>query len=167
MATTPSVPGPSGARGTRIRSPATLAYLAAWDVDRAKVFGRLVSQVMTSAPYASARRVFWIVDDGSAHCGQPAAGGLQSRWPTLRLLHLSTDASWLNQVEIYFSVAQRKVLASKHFHSVDELEARLTNFGTTTSRSPHHSNGSSPSPTLEDLLDCLIAHNNAQLTPAI
>jgi hypothetical protein len=84
------------------------------------------------------------------------------RHPFVRL-----RASWLNHVEIYFSVAQRKVLASKHFHSVDELEARLTNFGTTTSRSLHHSNGSSPSPTLEDLLDCLIAHNNAQLTPAI
>src|SRR5258708_38507845 len=56
-----------------------LAYLAAWDVHRAKVFGRceettgiepfdrLVGQVMTCQPYASARRVFWVVDNGSAH----------------------------------------------------------------------------------------------------
>ena len=47
-----------------------LQYLAAWDVHRAKLFGRcepttgiepfdrLVSQVMTTEPYASARRVF-------------------------------------------------------------------------------------------------------------
>jgi transposase len=53
----------------------TLAYLAAWDVHHAKLFdriepktgiepfGRLVEQVMTTAPYASAKRVFWIVDN--------------------------------------------------------------------------------------------------------
>ena len=55
-----------------------LAYLAAWDVHRAKVFGRceqttgiepfdrLVGQVMTCQHYA-ARRVFWVVDNGSSH----------------------------------------------------------------------------------------------------
>jgi hypothetical protein len=76
-----------------------LAYLAAWDVHRAQVFGRcepttgndpfdrLVEQVMTSAPYATARRVFWIVDNGSSHRGQPSIDRLQSRWSTLRLIH--------------------------------------------------------------------------------
>ena len=33
-------------------------------------FGRLVEQVMTTEPYARARRVFWIVDNGSSHRGQ-------------------------------------------------------------------------------------------------
>ena len=92
-----------------------LAYLAAWDVHRAKVFGRceaatgidpfdrLVEQVMTNEPYASARRVFWVVDNGSSHRGQPSIDRLEHRWPTLRLIHLPTHASWLNQVEIYFS----------------------------------------------------------------
>jgi hypothetical protein len=58
-----------------------LAYLAAWDVHHARLFGRcepttgiepfgrLVDQVMTSEPYASAERVFWVVDNGSSHCG--------------------------------------------------------------------------------------------------
>ncbi len=57
------------------------AYLAALDVHRAKVFGRcepttgiapfdrLVAQVMTRPPYHDARRVFWIVDNGSSHRG--------------------------------------------------------------------------------------------------
>jgi hypothetical protein len=104
-----------------------LAYLAAWDVHRAKVFGRcedtsgiepfnrLVDQVMTTEPYASARRVFWVVDNGSSHRGQPSIDRLQRRWPTLRLIHLPIHASWLNQVEIYFSVVQRKVLAPNDF----------------------------------------------------
>jgi hypothetical protein len=54
-------------------------YLAAWDVHRAKVFGRcehktgiapvdrLVSEVMSQVPYKSAHRVFWIMDNRSAH----------------------------------------------------------------------------------------------------
>jgi hypothetical protein len=67
---------------------------------RDRPFGRLVAQVMTSQPYASARRVFWIVDNGSSHRGQSSVDRLQSRWPTLRLIHLPTHASSLNQVEI-------------------------------------------------------------------
>src|SRR6202163_2853057 len=62
-----------------------LTYLAAWDVHRAKLFGRcepkttigavdrLVAQVMTTEPYRSARRVFWISDNCSSHRGEKAA----------------------------------------------------------------------------------------------
>jgi hypothetical protein len=96
------------------------AYLATWDVHRAKVFGRcepktgiapferLVAQVMRQAPYRAARRVFWIVDNGSAHRGQRACRRLQARWPNLVLVHTPVHASWLNQIEIYFSVVQRQ-----------------------------------------------------------
>ncbi len=57
-------------------------YLAAWDVHRAKLFGRcepksdiaptdrLIREVMTQEPYKSANRVFWIMDNCSAHRGQ-------------------------------------------------------------------------------------------------
>jgi hypothetical protein len=117
-----------------------LSYLAAWDVHHARLFGRcapttgidafdrLMDQVMTTRPYASARRVFWMVDNGSSHRGQPSVDRLQSRWPTLRLIHLPIHASWLNQVEIYFSVLQRKLLAPNDFHTLDELQTRLLAF---------------------------------------
>ena len=36
-------------------------------------FARLLAQVMMTEPYASADRVFWIVDNGSSHRGQAAA----------------------------------------------------------------------------------------------
>jgi hypothetical protein len=87
-----------------------LAYMAAYDVHRARLFGRtepttgiepfgrLVEQVMTVEPYASARRVFWIVDNGSSHRGQTAVDRLESAWPNLRLIHLPVHASWLNQI---------------------------------------------------------------------
>jgi transposase len=117
-----------------------LAYLAAWDVHHARLFGRcepttgiapfgrLVAQVMTTEPYASARRVYWIVDNGSSHRGQASVERLQGGWRNLRLVHLPIHASWLNQVEIYFSVIQRKVLTPNDFTDLGELGQRLLGF---------------------------------------
>ncbi len=91
------------------------AYLAAWDVKRAKVFGRcekrsgiasfekLVNQVMSLEPYASAKRVFWIMDNGSSHRGERSIERLK-KWPMIVPVHLPIHASWLNQIEIYFSM---------------------------------------------------------------
>ncbi len=91
-------------------------------------FGRLVEQVMTTEPYASARRVFWVVDNGSSHRGKRAADRLRAAWPNARLVQLPVHASWLNQVEIYFSVVQRKVLTPNDFADLAELESRLAAF---------------------------------------
>jgi hypothetical protein len=139
-ATLPPAPG----RPIRVEHEYTrggaLAYLAAWDVHHAKVFGRcedttgiepfnrLVNQVMTTEPYASAHRVFWVVDNGSSHRGQASINRLESRWPTLRLIHLPIHASWLNQVEIYFSVVQRKLATPNDFRDLAEVEDRLMAF---------------------------------------
>jgi hypothetical protein len=119
-----------------------LAYLAAWDVRRAKVFGRcetttgiepfghLVEQVMAREPYRSAQRVFWIVDNGSSHRGAASVQRLQGAYPNLILVHLPVHASWLNQVEIYFSVIQRKVLTPNDFSSLTQVADRLLAFQT-------------------------------------
>jgi len=135
---------PASRRDTRVEHEydrgGALAYFAAWDVHRAKVFGRcesttgitplgrLVEQVMTTEPYASARRVFWIVDNGSSHRGQRAVDRLQQRWPNAHLVQLPVHASWLNQVEIYFSVVQRKVLTPNDFTDLTDVESRLLAF---------------------------------------
>jgi hypothetical protein len=117
-----------------------LTYLAAWDVHRAKLFGRcepkttigavdrLVKQVMATEPYRSARRVFWIADNCSSHRGEKAAARLRAQWPRLTLVHTPVHASWLNQVEIYFSIVQRKVVTPNDFTSLCELEDRLLAF---------------------------------------
>jgi hypothetical protein len=36
---------------------------------------------------------------------------LEGRWRNLRLIHLPVHASWLNQIEIYFPIVQRKGLS--------------------------------------------------------
>jgi hypothetical protein len=116
------------------------AYLAAWDVHRAKVFGRcelrsgilafdqLVDQVMNQSPYAEARRVFWIVDNGSSHRGSSSVVRLQTRHRNLVLVHGPVHASWLNQIEIFFSIVQRKVLTPNDFPSLEVLRERLLGF---------------------------------------
>ena len=79
---------------------------------------------MSAEPYASARRVFWVVYNGTIHRGQKAIYRLAARWPTLVLVHLPVHASWLNQIEIYFSILARKALTPCHFASLDELATR-------------------------------------------
>jgi hypothetical protein len=117
-----------------------LAYFAAWDVHRAKLFGRcepttgiapfgrLVNQVMGQEPYASARRVFWVVDNGSSHRGQAAMRRLATDWPQAQLVHTPVHASWLNQVEIYLSIVQRKCLTPNDFASLAAVQERLLAF---------------------------------------
>jgi hypothetical protein len=117
-----------------------LAHLAAWDVHHAKVFGRceptsgidpfmrLIDDVMSLEPYASARRVFWVVDNGSSHRGDASVKRLRDAYDNARLIHLPVHASWLNQVEIYFSVIQRKVLTPNDFADLAQVEQRLLDF---------------------------------------
>jgi transposase len=135
---------PGQARAMRVNHTygrgGAVAYLAAYDVHHAKVFGRteprtgidpfmnLVTQVMSREPYASAKRVFWIVDNGSSHRGKKAADRLTKAFPNTVMVHTPVHASWLNQVEIYFSVVQRKVVSPNDFTDLAQVEDRLRAF---------------------------------------
>jgi hypothetical protein len=142
----PTLPAAPGVRrGQRVEHEyhrkGALCYLAAWDARRAKLFDRcapkdgivafdtLVDQFMSQPPYSKAQRVFVIVDNGSAHRGQRSIDRLQGNWKNLRLIHTPIHASWLNQAEIYFSVAQRKLLTPNDFPDLDTLEQSLLAFG--------------------------------------
>jgi transposase len=136
----PPAPGRSRRTEFEYRRGGTLAYLAAYDPHAARVLGRtapttgiapfaeLVEQVMTSEPYASAARVFWIVDNGSSHQGPHALLRMRTTWPTAHLVHLPIHASRLNQIEIFFSIVQRKAIKPQNFADLKELTARLLAF---------------------------------------
>ncbi len=83
---------------------------------------------MTQPPYRDARRVFWIMDNGSSHRGQPCVQRLTQAFPNLVPVHGPVHASWLNQIEIYFSIVQRKALTPNDFSSLAEVEERLLRF---------------------------------------
>ena len=123
------------------------AYLAALDVHRAKVFGRcepttgiapfgrLVDQVMSQPPYNEARTVLAdtarylrvLVDQVLArlNAGQTPEEIFHAR---VVPVHGPVHASWLNQIEIYFSIVQRKVLTPNDFPCLEAVEQRLLDF---------------------------------------
>lgn len=137
---TPPTPGRSLRVEHEYRRHGVCAYIAAWDVHQARVFGdvlkkisiaafdALVARVMAEEPYRSARRVFWIVDGGTIHRGQAAVDRLQGRFPNLTLVHLPKHASWINQIEIYFSILQRKALTPTDFTSFEDVTTRILAF---------------------------------------
>jgi hypothetical protein len=139
--TTPAGSGRPALVEFEYRRGGTLAYLAAWDAHHAKLFdrvepktgiepfGRLVEQVMNTEPYASARRVFWIVDNGSSHAGKTSIRRMHEAHANACLIHLPIHASWLNQAELFFSIVQRKALTPNDFCSLDALADRLLTFG--------------------------------------
>ncbi len=84
---------------------------------------------MNQEPYRAARRVFWIVDNGSSHRGERAAQEVYARYPRVVIVHTPVHASWLNQIELYFSLLQRKVLTPNDCISLTELVHRIVAFG--------------------------------------
>jgi len=137
---TPASPGQVRRVEFEYERRGVLAYVAAWDVRRAKVFGlcapttgiathhRLVDLVMRQEPYRSARRVFWITDNGSSHRGAVSGKRLSQWYPNAVQIHTPVHASWLNQIEIYFSVVQRKVLTPNEYPDLRTLENTLLDF---------------------------------------
>ena len=91
-------------------------------------FERLVDQVMSQPPYDTARRVFWIMDNGSSHRGEASVRRLTQAHPRIVPVHGPVHASWLNQIEIYFSIIQRKVLTPNDFPCLEAVAERLANF---------------------------------------
>ena len=118
----------------------TVAYLAALDIRSGKIFGRvdqttgiepfqaLVDLVMKQEPYASAERVFWILDNGPSHHPSTSPARLRKAYPNLIAIHLPVHASWLNQIEIYFSILQRKALTPNDLADRKQMEDRILGF---------------------------------------
>jgi hypothetical protein len=144
--------GPGSERAARVESEyergGALQYLAAWDVRRGYVIGRcepttgiapfdrLVEQVLTQNPYRSAKRLFWVVDNGSSHRGEASRQRLQKIDRRIILVHTPVHASWLNQVEIYFSIIQRKVLTPNDFTALDAVAVRLALYEKLSNQTP-------------------------------
>jgi hypothetical protein len=139
----PTVPAARG-RPARVEHEyvrhGALALLAALDVRTGKVFAAtpdttgiapfmdLIGQVMNRPEYKHAPRVFVIVDNGSDHRGQAAAARLRDAYPNAIMIHTPVHASWLNQVEIVFSVIQKKVLTPNDFPGLGTLSHALLAF---------------------------------------
>ena len=103
-------------------------------------------------------RVFWVVDNGSSHRGQASVERMAQRWPTCVLVHTPVHPSWLNQVEVVFSIVQRKVVSPNDFHDVAQIEARLSAFETRFNATASPFDWKFTADDLTDLLARLDAH---------
>ncbi len=138
--TLPAAPGRPARVEHEYERNGALALLAALDVHTGKVFAstpkttgiapfmELMAQVMSQPEYAGAPRVFVIVDNGSDHRGRAAIDRLRKAHPNAIMIHTPVHASWLNQVEIFFSIIQKKVVTPNDFASTTELSRTLLAF---------------------------------------
>jgi transposase len=139
-ATLPAAPGKSVRVEHEYTRHGALALLAGMDVHTGIVFAStpattgitpfmdLVGRVMGRPEYKNAPRVFIIADNGSDHRGQAAINRLASAHPNAIMIHTPVHASWLNQIEIFFSIVQKKVVSPNDFASLDDLSATLLAF---------------------------------------
>jgi hypothetical protein len=133
-------PGQAGRYEFEYQRHGVWAYLAGLDVHSGQVLGRveektgkepfmrLVDDIMRREPYREARRVFWIVDNGSSHHRNTFAERLQARYPRAVAVHLPNHTSWLNQIEIYFSILERKALTPNDLHDREAARERILGF---------------------------------------
>ena len=136
----PTIPGYEQRVEFEYQRLGTIAYHAAWDVFRGRIFGRvapntciatfnqLVNWLMKLQPYQSSTRTFWIVDGGCAHHPNTFPTRLRSMYPNAVAVPLPVHSSWLNQIEIFFSIVQRKVLKPLNVTDIPTLSKRLLDF---------------------------------------
>lgn len=125
-----------------------LCFQGALDVRRGRVFGGFperntaeafrgfVSMVMKSEPYASAARVFWVTDNGSAHHPKSFGPWLMAAFPQARAVHTPVHASWVDQEELFLAILTKKALTPRDFASREEAEARIRGFLARWNRRP-------------------------------
>jgi hypothetical protein len=178
-------PGPGRCRrvASKYERGGALQYLAAWDVQSGTVmgrceartgidpFGRLVRQVMEHPRYRSpfgrsdvTGRVFWVVDNGSSHRGEASIKRMSQAHANAVLVHTPVNASWLNQVEVYFSMLQRKALTPNDSADLRELELRIRLYEELTNKEPRPFDWKFTKRDLRDLLERLARREAAQAT---
>ena len=175
-ATLPAAPG----RAVRVEHEyvrhGALALLAGLDVHTGQVFAStprttgiapfmdLAGEVMARPEYRDAPRVFVVADNGSDHRGQAAAGRLRKAHPNAVMIHTPVHASWLNQVEIFFSVIQRKVVSPNDFPSLDRLSRTLLAFVARYNRTAQPFSWKYTADDLKDLLRRITEHEKHDTT---
>ncbi len=83
-----------------------------------------------------------IMDNGTTHAPKQLEAWLQGQieangWSlTIEVVWLPVNASWLDQIEIWFSILQRKLLTPNHFKDVEELARAILEFIQHQNQSP-------------------------------
>ncbi len=168
--TLPAAPGRPVRYEHEYKRQGSLALLAGLDIRTGQVFAStpvttgikpfmdLAGQVMARPEYKHAPRVFVIVDNGSDHRGQAAVTRLAKAHPNAIMIHTPVHASWLNQIEIFFSVIQKKVVTPNDFGSLEQLSATLLAFTDRYNQTARPFNWTFTAADLRDLMTRISEH---------
>ena len=115
----------------------TVSLMAAFDVHTGEVLGRIIER-NDSATFISflceidqaihpTTPIFLILDNGSSHTSKATKAWLAAH-PRFTVCHTPAHASWLNQVELFFSILTRRLLRRGEFTSRQDLANKITNF---------------------------------------
>jgi hypothetical protein len=119
---------------------------------------------MERPAHKNAPRVFVIVDNGSDHRGKKAADRLRRAHPNAIMIHTPVHASWLNQVEIFFSIIQKKVVSPNDFPSLEKLSETLFAFVDRYNQTARPFNWKYTADDLKDLLRRISEHEKQDTT---
>jgi len=143
----PAVPEHPVYQSPRYIRHGTLNLIGALSIADGRVYGQcyarkrfldfrtfLETSIVTEASRRGVQTVALILDNGPTHASKqlPAwAEELATRSDgklTMQLYWLPVNASWLDQIEIWFSILQRQLLQPSHFSSLKELEQAIEDF---------------------------------------
>ncbi len=92
------------------------------------------SVLLEEARRRGVQKLVVILDNGTTHAPKQFEGWLRAEvaargWALeVAVQWLPTNASWLDQIEIWFSILQRKLLQPNHFHSPDDVATAIERF---------------------------------------
>jgi len=94
----------------------------------------LETVVVAEAQKRGVQTIALVLDNGSTHASKQLPGFVEELARasegtlTMQLYWLPTNASWLDQIEIWFSILQRKLLQPNHFYNLNELKLAISDF---------------------------------------
>lgn len=132
-----AAPGRAGRREFEYVRHGTLTLFAAREVHSGQVTGwcqpqrrrvEFLAFLDTLAKRYPRGRVHCVLDNLNTHSGPEVTAWLKRHHGRFIFHFTPFHASWLNQVEVWFSILSRQFLRHASFASVDDLEARLLRF---------------------------------------
>lgn len=146
-------PGHAGLQEFEYRRHGTAVLLALMEIGSGRVFHEtvkkngiapfraLLQRVVEQEPYRTADRLFFVVDNGGSHSRQKFQARLEEwfprpEYPEIIAVHLPKHASWLNQVELFFSLVGRKALRYFECRSQEAMAEHLDRFIATQNAAP-------------------------------
>ena len=88
---------------------------------------RFLEEIEDTIPPAAGRQIIAIMDNLSTHHSHDVKAWLKAR-PHWRFVFTPNHASWLNQVECYFSILHRRLLKHGHFDTPEDLAEQMLAF---------------------------------------